>query len=99
MKKIEDIKTKLELLKPILKEQYQVETIGFFGSYARGEQNKKSDVDIIVEFSQINKIDLFVFIELEDFLSKQLGIKVDLVTKSALKPMIKDQILKETIYA
>ena len=99
MKKIEDIKTKLEQLKPVLKERYQVETIGFFGSYARGEQNKKSDVDVLVEFSQPNTIDLFDFIELEEFLSKQLGIKVDLVTKSALKPMIKDQILKETIYA
>ncbi len=41
MKKIEDVKTKLERLKPVLKERYQVETIGFFGSYARGEQKKK----------------------------------------------------------
>ena len=99
MKKIEDIKTKLEALKPVLKERYQVETVGFFGSYARGEQKKKSDIDILVEFSQPNTIDLFDFIELEEFLSKKLGIKVDLVTKSALKPMIKEQILKETIYA
>jgi uncharacterized protein len=98
MKKSEDIRAKLEELKPILKERYQVETVGFFGSYA-GEQKKKSDVDVIVEFSQPNSIDLFDFIELEDFLSKKLGTKVDLVTKSALKPMIKDQILKETIYA
>jgi predicted nucleotidyltransferase len=99
MKKIEDIRIKLERLKPVLKERYQVETIGFFGSYARGEQKEKSDVDVLVEFLQPNTIDLFDFIELEEFLSKQLGIKVDLVTKSALKPMIKDQILKETIYA
>ena len=44
-----DIKSKLERLKPVLKERYQVETIGFFGSYARGEQNQKSDIDILVE--------------------------------------------------
>ena len=99
MKKSEDVRAKLEELKPVLKERYQVETLGFFGSYARGEQKKKSDIDVIVEFSQPNTIDLFDFIELEDFLSKKLGVKVDLVTKSALKPMIKDQILKETIYA
>jgi predicted nucleotidyltransferase len=99
MKKIEDVKAKLEMLKPVLKERYQVETVGFFGSYARGEQKKKSDIDILVDFSQPNAIDLFDFIELEEFLSKKLGIKVDLVTKSALKPMIKEQILKETIYA
>ena len=99
MKKIENIKVKLEALKPLLKERYQVETLGFFGSYARGEQKKKSDIDVLVEFSQPNRIDLFDFIELEEFISKKLGIKVDLVTKSALKPMIKEQILKETIYA
>jgi predicted nucleotidyltransferase len=99
MKKIEDVKAKLEMLKPVLKERYQVETVGFFGSYARGEQKKKSDIDILVDISQPNAIDLFDFIELEEFLSKKLGIKVDLVTKSALKPMIKEQILKETIYA
>jgi predicted nucleotidyltransferase len=76
MQKIEDIKTKLEKLKPVLKERYQVETVGFFGSYARGEQKKKSDVDVLVEFSQPNTIDLLDFIELEEFLSKQLDVKV-----------------------
>ncbi len=99
MKTNEDIKAKLEALKPLLKERYQVETLGFFGSYARGEQKKKSDIDVLVEFSETNSIDLIDFIELEEFISKKLGIKVDLVTKSALKPMIKEQILKETIYA
>jgi len=94
-----DIKSKLERLKPVLKERYQVETIGFFGSYARGEQNQKSDIDILVEFIEGNSIDLFDFIELEDFLTRQLGVKVDLATKKALKPLIKEQILKETIYA
>ncbi len=99
MKKNQEIRAKLELLKPELKDRYQVETIGFFGSYARGEQNKKSDVDILIEFSQPNNIDFFDFIELEEFLTKKLGIKVDLVTQNALQPLIKDQILKETIYA
>lgn len=94
-----DIKNKLEKLKPVLREQYQVKTIGFFGSYARGEQTPKSDIDVLVEFVEGNSVDLFDFIELEDFLAQQLGIKVDLATMKALKPLIKDQILKETIYA
>jgi uncharacterized protein len=95
----QDIKSKLKCLKPMLKERFQVKTIGFFGSYARGEQNQESDIDVLVEFSEGSSIDLFDFIELEDFLTKQLGVKVDLATKKALKPIIKDQILKETIYA
>lgn len=94
-----DVKSKLESLKPALRERYQVKTIGFFGSYARGEQNLTSDIDILVEFVEGNSVDLFDFIELEDFLTEQLGIRVDLATKKALKPLIKDQILKETIYA
>ncbi len=95
----QDVKNKLEKLKPVLRERYQVKTIGFFGSYARGEETPKSDIDILVEFVEGNSIDLFDFIELEDFLTEQLGIKVDLATKKALKLLIKDQILKETIYA
>jgi predicted nucleotidyltransferase len=94
-----DVKSKLEKLKPVLRERYQVKTIGFFGSYARGEQSQKSDIDVLVEFVEGNSVDLFDFIELEDFLSKELGIKVDLATKNALKHLIKDEILKETIYA
>ena len=99
MKRIDKIRTSLEKLKPILKERYQVETIGVFGSFARGEQTPKSDIDILVEFFEPNTIDLFDFIRLEEFLSRKLGTKVDLVTKRALKPLIKDQILRETIYA
>jgi predicted nucleotidyltransferase len=98
MKKMAKIKTILEKLKPVLKKQFQVENIGVFGSFARGEKTSKSDIDIVVEFYEPNTIDLFDFVRLEEFLSKELGIKVDLVTKKALKPLIKDQILRETIY-
>lgn len=96
MKKIEEIKSKLEELKPILKEKFKVENIGVFGSYLKGEQNRKRDLDILVEFSEI--IGLFKFIELEDFLSKELGVKVDLVMKEVLKPRIKEGILREVVY-
>jgi predicted nucleotidyltransferase len=99
MKTIKEIKKQLETLKPVLKEKYQVETIGIFGSYTRGEQTKKSDADILVVFSEDAHIGFFKFLELEELLTQKLEVKVDLVTKNALKPRLKEQILKETIYA
>jgi predicted nucleotidyltransferase len=98
MKTLKETKTQLEMLKPILKERFQVETIGIFGSHSRGEQKKKSDIDILVTFTEPNDIDLLDFIELKRFLSRKLKAKVDLVKKDALKHRIKDKILQETIY-
>ncbi|MGA3061392.1 MAG: nucleotidyltransferase family protein [Candidatus Bathyarchaeia archaeon] len=98
MKGIRQIKKRLEELKPVLEKEFQVETIGVFGSYCRGEQTKKSDIDILVEFAQEAHIGLFKYVDLELFLSEQLGGKVDLVIKSGLKPSLKDQILNEVVY-
>jgi len=98
MKTLKETKTQLEMLKPILKERFQVETIGIFGSYTRGEQKKKSDIDILVTFTEPNDIDLLDFIELKRFLSRKLEANVDIVKKDALKQRIKDKILQETIY-
>jgi predicted nucleotidyltransferase len=91
-----NFKNKLELLKPDLKERFKVKTIGLFGSYVKGEQKDTSDLDVLVDFYE--PISLFRFIELEDFLTQQLGVKVDLVMRDALKPRIKDNILSEAIY-
>jgi len=96
MEKLTEIKKNISKNKKILKEKYKVGVIGIFGSYNRDELDKKNDIDILVEFSQ--PIDIFEFMELEEFLENLLGIKVDLVSKKALKPLIKDDILKETIY-
>jgi len=93
------LKAQLEALKPLLKERFGVETIGFFGSYSRGEQTRKSDVDVLVVFSEDARVGFFKFLELEEFLSRKLGVKVDLVTKAALKPMLKERILREMVYA
>jgi len=93
IKKIENI---LRELKPTLKERFKVKEIGIFGSYVKGENKKRSDLDILVEFFE--EPSLFKFLELEEYLSKNLGIKVDLVMKSALKPMIGKYILQEVIY-
>jgi uncharacterized protein len=79
------------------RKEFNVKSIGIFGSYSRGSQSKKSDIDIVVEFS--NPVGFFKFLELEDRLSKVLTQKVDLTTKKALKPIIKKSILKDVVYA
>lgn len=90
------LKEKLRELKPLLESEYKVKSIGFFGSYARGEEREDSDVDILVEFSE--PIGLLKFVELEDFLTEELGVKVDLVMKSALKPRVRERVLREAVY-
>jgi predicted nucleotidyltransferase len=95
MKTLENLKSKLEAIKPILKARYIVETIGIFGSYSRGEQTEKSDLDVLVTFWE--PIGVYGFIEVEGFIKKKLGVKVDLVQKGALLPMMKEQILSETV--
>lgn len=98
-KTLEEIKAQLEMLKPTLKEKFEVEKIGVFGSYSRGEQTKKSDVDVLVVFAKDARVGFFRFLELEEFLTRKLCVKVDLVTQNALKPFMKNRILKETVYA
>jgi predicted nucleotidyltransferase len=96
MKKLAEIEKALMEYKPFLEKRFRVKEIGIFGSYARKEQKGTSDLDLLVEFSE--PIGLFDFIRLEDYLAERLGIKVDLVLKSALKPRIKDKIIKEALY-
>jgi hypothetical protein len=80
---------------PILRRRFQVQYLGLFGSYVQGTPRKNSDLDILVEFSETPS--LFEFIQLEGYLSELLGIKVDLVMKSTLKPMIGRRILSEVV--
>jgi predicted nucleotidyltransferase len=90
---IENIKSTLRFELPKLKVQYNVNTLDIFGSYIRNEHKLESDIDILVSFTEVPS--LFKFIELEDYLSNLLGIKVDLVMKSSLKPYIGQKILAE----
>ncbi|MCK4835987.1 MAG: nucleotidyltransferase family protein [Candidatus Aminicenantes bacterium] len=92
LKKIENI---LKEVKPFLKKKYKVKDLGIFGSFVRGEQKKNSDLDILVEFHEV--IGLFKFLELEEYLEELLNIKIDLVSKKALKPRIGKYILREVI--
>ena len=80
---------------PEISRKYNVSYLGIFGSYVRGEQKPESDLDILVEFEEAPGF--FEYIQLEDYLSEILGVKVDLVMKSALKPAIGKHILEEVI--
>ena len=97
MRNIEEIKKKLEELKPVLKNQFKVKSIGIFGSYVRGEEGKGSDLDILVDFEEKANLSLLDFIRLENYLSEKLGVKVDLVERETLKPRIGKHILGELI--
>ena len=81
---------------PELRARYGVRSLGVFGSFVRGEQKKRSDLDMLVEFDE-REITLFEFVGLEQNLSNLLGIKVDLVEKGALKPEIGKCILQEVV--
>lgn len=87
VKNLEEIKEILSAYKEELRERFGVKEIGIFGSYVRGEQRVDSDIDILVEFER--PIDFFLFIELEEFLSKILQSKVDLVMKKSTKTIDK----------
>ena len=62
-----------------------MKNIGLFGSYVRGEQSNQSDLDVLVELER--PIGFFKFLGLEEYLECLLGLKVDLVTRKALKPI------------
>jgi predicted nucleotidyltransferase len=84
---------RLQASLPDLIARYQIASLGIFGSYVRGEEQPGSDLDLLVEFQEPPT--LFGFIRLENELSALLGVEVDLVMKSALKPGIGRYILEE----
>ena len=95
----EALAKKIEILKahlPEMKKKFHVKEIGVFGSYVHGDQTKKSDIDILVEYEKVT--DLFEFMALENHLSELLKMKVDLVPKDGIKKIIKKSILENTIY-
>ncbi len=72
-----------------------VQSLSIFGSFARGEEKKSSDIDLLVTFNK--PIGLFAFLKLKDHLEGILGRRVDLVTEQALHPRLRNQILKDKI--
>ncbi|MCW7460530.1 nucleotidyltransferase family protein [Leptospira limi] len=91
------ILTKLKDEKAILS-RFGVAQIGLFGSFVRNESNENSDIDILVEFLPEQKT-FRNYMDLKIFLEDSFQRKIDLVIKDSLKVRIKDQILKEAVYA
>ncbi len=78
-----------------IKERYHVKRIGLFGSYAKHEENEKSDIDILVEFENPT---LHNFMGLIDYLENVFGKKVDLVTQKSLNPYLRPIVEKEVLW-
>jgi predicted nucleotidyltransferase len=88
----------LQTKKSELKRLYGINKIGIFGSRLRKDNSPVSDLDVLVAFDKPYRIDLLKFIELEQTLSDELGIKVDLVIEEDLKPHIGKSIRREVRY-
>ncbi|GAA0512822.1 hypothetical protein SAMN04488066_104221 [Halorubrum aquaticum] len=96
MPSTEDFPARLAQLKPQLKREYPISELGIFGSYARGEQRPDSDLDVLVAFDQ--PVTLFDLVRLENELTDELGVEVDLVTKDSLKPRIEARVTDDLVY-
>jgi len=68
--------------RPYLSSEYGVSKIGFFGSYAKGQADETSDIDILVEFDRPIG---FRFLDLVDYLETVLGRKVDVLTPTGIQ--------------
>jgi uncharacterized protein len=90
-----DILNKLRELKPILSREYSVKEIGLFGSYESDSATDDSDIDLLIE---LDKPIGWKFFSLEIYLEKTFGRKIDLVTKSALRERLKEEILSKVNY-
>jgi predicted nucleotidyltransferase len=95
MKSLDEIKTQVKALKPVLKKRFKVETIDVFGSYSKGEQTEKSDLDLLVTYSE--PVDLLVIARLRRYLKRKLHLKVDVISKEFLNKNIKEKVLQEAV--
>ena len=89
------VERELAALKPHLQQRFKVRRLGYFGSFANGDQRPDSDIDIIVEFTETPGWDFF---DLKQLLEDKLDRKVDLVSLSALKAQMRDSVLSQIRY-
>lgn len=97
MKPLAEIRQILAEQKPLLAEKYGIIILGIFGSYVRHEQQPDSDLDILVELERPPRISLIGLVEVEDFLTELIGVKVDLAIRKNLKKRIGKHIVDEVI--
>ena len=97
-KPLDQLIDNLKSLLPKLQDQYRIRSLGVFGSYVRGEETETSDLDLLVDFEQDSSIGLIKICGLENYLTQQLGIQVDLTLLNELKSQPSQQILSEVVY-
>lgn len=78
--------------------QFGVQFIGLFGSFARDEANENSDIDILYKIEKHKKLSMFKYLELTKQLEANLHKKIDLVRDETLKPQLKNYIQKDINY-
>jgi len=95
MEDLREIRKIIKHQKKELEEKFKVKKIAVFGSFVRGDQNKESDIDILVEFREPVG---FLFVHLANYLEKILGRKVDLLTPDAIKLNRRNYIMEHLVY-
>lgn len=96
MESTQEILHTLASVKSQLRSAFKVQEIGVFGSVIRGEQNESSDIDVLVGLD--GDADLLDLIGLSQFLEECLHHKVDVVPRNALRPELREQVLREVKY-
>jgi predicted nucleotidyltransferase len=97
IKTLVEIKQILHQQKPYLAQRYGVVEIGIFGSYVRGEQRLNSDLDVLIELEDPPRLSLLDLVNLENYLSDLLDIKVQTAVKESLKPRLRPYIMQEVV--
>jgi hypothetical protein len=93
----EAIKSFLVENRDLLKESFGVKKAGISGSFVKGEQKNSSDIDVLIEFEE-SKETFNNYMNLKFYLEDTFGRKVDLVVTDTIKPLIKEDILREAVY-
>ena len=92
----DDVLRKLEHELPYLQREFDIETIGIFGSVSRGEDTPESDVDVLYTFRH-GAIGIQRFLDLADFLEELFGRKVELVSEKYLSPYIRPYVEADVV--
>jgi predicted nucleotidyltransferase len=91
----QNIIIRLKELKPLILARYKVREISLFGSFARGEQSEKSDIDLLTEFEE--SADLFDLIGLEMYLEETFQRAVDIVPQQSLRAELRESVLQQVV--
>ncbi len=92
---LQEIIDSINSLRDVIKTQYKAEVVGIFGSFVRGEEKEKSDIDVLADFDE--EADLFNFVGLSIFLEEKLGRQIDVVPRDTVRPELKEIILREVV--